>query len=83
MRACFVLVAARMTKLLATFALALSLAACVTEEDIGTPPQPVDGQDDESQEDDDRQPIDPGSGLSDPGPTCVQFGGKGDGPCAP
>lgn len=68
-----------MTKLAtAAIALALSLSACVTD-DVGTPPQPTDGQDDES--DDDLTPIDPASELPDT--PCAQLGGKGDGPCAP
>lgn len=71
-----------MTKVVcACFALALSLGACVTEDDIGTPPQPAEGQDDGAQSDDDRVPVDPTDEL--PEPTCAGFDGKGDNPCAP
>lgn len=73
-----------MTKLVgAGFALALSLAACVTDDDVGTPPQPTDGQEDEAEADHDRVPIDPSSGLSEPTTPCASFDGKEDDPCAP
>jgi hypothetical protein len=66
-----------MTKLVcAGFALALSLAACVTDDDVGTPPQPTDGQDDETQTGSD--PVEP-----DPNLPCASFDSKGDGPCVP
>jgi hypothetical protein len=68
-----------MTKL--ALALALLLAACVTDDDVGTPPQPTVGEND-PQDDDDRDPIDPIDGLPDDS-TCASFDGKGDTPCAP
>ncbi len=72
---------ARMTKLVcAGLALALSLAACVTDDDVGTPPQPTVDQGDESQPDDDRVPVDPTDDAPVP---CASFGGKGDSPCVP
>lgn len=73
------LVRVGMTKL--ALALALLLAACVTDDDVGTPPQPTEDQDD-PQSDDDRVPIDPTTGLPEQ-PTCASFDGKGDIPCAP
>ncbi len=68
-----------MTKLVcAGLAIALSLAACVTDDDVATPP--TDDQSDDSQADDDRVPIDPSDKLPTP---CASFDGKGDSPCVP
>lgn len=58
-------------------ALALSLAACVTDDDVGTPPQTGDDQEDQSGSDDVNVPD------LDPTKPCAAFDGKTDGPCAP
>ena len=63
-------------------ALALSLAACVTDDDVGTPPQTTDGSDDSAEPGDDRVPINPGDEITPP-TGCAHFEGKGDGPCTP